>query len=239
MNIMKHTIFDTPLINPLMRWFSLFILKGLGWKTEGEKPNIPKYILIAAPHTSNWDFVLMLLVAFSLNLKVYIMAKKELTDWPGGIFFRWLGVIPVDRNQSTNTVEQAIQFFRESENLAMVIAPSGTRKKVRKWKTGFYHIAIGAGIPIGMGFLDYGRKKGGIGPLFQPTGDFETDMIAIKAFYADIEGKHSTNTSLCVSVKLNDVSRLHDADSYSVCGCLSATPSSVGSEARCLPVLLR
>ncbi len=202
MKIMKHTIFDTPLINPLIRWISLFILKVLGWKIEGKKPDIPKYLLIAAPHTSNWDFVLTLLVAFGLNLKVYIMAKKELTNWPGGFLFRWLGVIPVDRSQSTNTVDQAIQLFQENENLAVVIAPSGTRKKVRKWKTGFYNIANGAGIPIGMGFLDYGRKTGGIGPLFQPTGDIEADMIAIRAFYADIEGRYSKNMSICVPVKL-------------------------------------
>ncbi|MCP4104615.1 MAG: glycerol acyltransferase [Desulfobacteraceae bacterium] len=199
---MKHTIFDTPLINPLLRWIALFILKVLGWKTEGEKPDISKYLLIAAPHTSNWDFVITLLVAFALKLKVYIMAKKELTNWPGGFFFKWLGVIPIDRSQSTNTVDQAIQLFQENENLAVVIAPSGTRKKVMKWKSGFYHIANGAGIPIGMGFLDYARKTGGIGPLFQPTGDVETDMIAIKAFYADIEGKYPKNTSQCVPVKL-------------------------------------
>jgi len=202
MKVMKRTIFDTPLISPLLRWISLFILKGMGWKTEGKRPDVPKYVLIAAPHTSNWDFFLMILVALSLNLNTYVMAKKGLIDWPGGFFFRWLGAIPIDRSQSANTVEQAIQFFQESESLAIIVAPSGTRRKVRRWKTGFYHIANGAGIPIGTGFLDYGRKTGGVGPLFQPTGDIETDMIAIRAFYADIEGKYSENTSRCVPVKL-------------------------------------
>lgn len=202
MKIAKRTIFDTPLISPLLRWISIFILRAMGWKAKGKRPDVPKYVLIAAPHTSNWDFFLMILVALSLNLNTYVMAKKVLTDWAGGFFFKWLGVIPIDRSQSANTVEQAIQFFRESESLAIIIAPSGTRKKVKKWKTGFYHIANGAGIPIGMGFLDYGRKTGGVGPLFQPTGDIETDMIAIKAFYADIEGKYTQNTSLNVPAKL-------------------------------------
>lgn len=146
--------------------------------------------MIAAPHTSNWDFVLTLLMAFALDLKAYTMGKKELFDWPFGGLFSWLGVIPIDRSRSNNVVAQAVDFFKQSENLILVVPPSGTRAKVKRWKTGFYHIAKGAEVPIGMGFLDYGQRKGGIGFLFEPTGDIDEDMIAIRAFYADIKGKY-------------------------------------------------
>jgi len=192
MKLAKHTIFDSPLLNSALRRISLCILRSIGWKIEGKVPDISKYVLIAAPHTSNWDFVVTLLVAFGLELKVYTMIKQEMAEmYFVSSMFKWLGVIPVDRSQSSNTVEQAIQLFQENEKLVLVISPPGTRKKVRKWKTGFYHIANGADIPIAMGFLDYARKTGGIGPLFKPTGDIEADMVEIRSFYLDITGKYS------------------------------------------------
>lgn len=190
MKITERTIFDSPLLKPFLSRISLFILRIFGWKVSGKAPDVPKYVMIAAPHTSNWDFVVCLLISFVLDIKIYVMAKKELMEWPCGSGFKWLGVIPVDRSGPNNTVAQAIQVFQESEKLIMVIPPSGTRKKVKKWKTGFYHIANGANVPIALGFLDYGRKTGGIGPLIRPTGDIDADMIEIRAFYADIVGKY-------------------------------------------------
>lgn len=169
---------------------SLIFLKMLGWHVEGEIPDIKKFVIIAAPHTSNWDFPISLAVAFALKIKIYWMGKAAIFRWPFGAACRWLGGIPIDRSRSHNVIEQCIQAFNERDKLIMVIPPEGTRKKVSSWKTGFYHIARGANVPIVLGFLDYRHKKGGIGPIFYPTGRIESDMKEIKAFYATITGKH-------------------------------------------------
>jgi len=187
---MNHTIFDTPVISPFMGRCASFFMKLLGWQIAGKVPNIPKFVLIAAPHTSNWDFIYTLLMAFSMNIKIHMMGKEELFRWPMGMLFRWLGVIAVDRSRPNGTVERMIDAFRENQRLTLVVPPSGTRKKVDRWKSGFFHIARGAGVPIVLGYLDYRRKTGGIGPVIMPTGNIEKDMRAIKAFYEDISGKY-------------------------------------------------
>jgi 1-acyl-sn-glycerol-3-phosphate acyltransferase len=195
LEIRKRTIFDTPLLKTFLRGLCMIALKAAGWKVARNVPNTRKYILIAAPHTSNWDFVLVMLIAFAMDIKVYTMMKKEVLDWKFGSVFKWLGVIPVDRTKSVNTVEQVVEAFKENDDLVIVVSPPGTRKKVRKWKTGFYHMASGANIPIALGFLDYGRKTGGIGGAIHPSGDIKSDMMKIKAFYADITGKHPDHAS--------------------------------------------
>ncbi len=187
---MNYTIFDTPIIKTLARWFSIMALKLTGWRIDGTVPDIPKFVLIAAPHTSNWDFPYTLFMAFALRIKIYWMGKDALFRGPLYWFFKWLGGIPVDRSKSNNVVAQSIQKFHQSDSLILTIPPSGTRKKVLYWKSGFYHIANGAGVPVVLGFLDYRRKVGGIGPVVAPTGDIESDMKIIKAYYADISGKY-------------------------------------------------
>ena len=192
---MQHTIFDTPIVNTLMRGLSLACLRLMGWKTEGMTPEAiaacPKYVLIAAPHTSNWDFPVTLMVCFALRLKVYWMAKDSLFAWPVGPVARWLGGIPINRSVSVNTVQNTIAAFAARERLAIIVAPEGTRGKVTHWKTGFYHIAHGAGVPIALAFLDFKKKEGGIGSMFMPSGDIGADMVAIEAFYSGISGKNS------------------------------------------------
>ena len=172
-----------------MAWAARIFLKMLGWRVEGEIPDIKKFIIIAAPHTSTWDFPITLAVTFALKIKIYWMGKAVMFRWPFSATCRWLGGIPIDRNQFHNVVEQSVQTFKDRDKLIMVIPPEGTRKKVSYWKTGFYHIARGANIPIVLGFLDYRRKAGGIGPTFYPTGRIEEDMLKIKTFYATITGK--------------------------------------------------
>ena len=172
-----------------MAWTGLIFLKMLGWRVEGEIPDIKKFVIIAAPHTSNWDFPITLAVSFALKIKIYWMGKAVMFRWPFGAACRWLGGIPIDRTSSHNVVEQSVEAFRERDELIMVIPPEGTRKKSSYWKTGFYHIARGANVPIVMGFLDYRRKVGGIGPTFYPTGRIEKDMQEIKTFYATITGR--------------------------------------------------
>lgn len=122
-------------------------------------------------------------------MKVYWMGKHTLFRRPYGWFFRLMGGIPIDRTKSMNAVAQSIQAFREIPKLVMMISPEGTRRKVKEWRTGFYHIAQGAGVPIVLAFLDYRRKTGGFGKVINPTGDLEYDMSGIRAFYAGISGK--------------------------------------------------
>ena len=192
---MHHTIFETPVINTLMRALSRVTLRAMGWRTEGMTPDeiaaYPKYVLIAAPHTSNWDFPITLMVCFQLRLKVYWMAKASLFAWPIRWLSRWLGGIAIDRSASNNTVQNTIAAFAARERLAVIVAPEGTRGKVTHWKSGFYHMAHGAGVPIALAYLDFARKAGGIGRMFVTSGDIEADMAEIQAFYSGITGKNA------------------------------------------------
>ena len=186
----RKTIHDTAMGKTLLRRLALIIFRFTGWKPAGKRPHLSKYVIIAAPHTSNWDFLYTMCLAFILEIKPFIMMKADWFHWPVGSFLRWMGAIPVDRSKSTHVVARSIQAFREHPRMVLVVPPSGTRRKVMYWKTGFYHIANGANVPIVLGYLDYRRKVGGIGPVVHPTGDMEADMKIIQEFYADIAGKY-------------------------------------------------
>lgn len=188
-------MFDTPVISTLLRWLALSLLAIFGWRRSGKLPDSPKCVMIAAPHTSNWDLPVMLVIAFAFGARVFWMGKHTLFRPPFGTFFRWLGGVPVDRRKSTNVVDQMVEIFRERDSFTLILAPEGTRKRTAYWKTGFYHMAYGAGVPIVLGFLDYQRKLGGMGPVIQPSGDIEADMTVIRDFYADITGKHSAESA--------------------------------------------
>jgi 1-acyl-sn-glycerol-3-phosphate acyltransferase len=149
-----------------------------------------KYVLIGSPHTSNWDFPIALLLLRVLGIEGHWIAKHTVFRWPVGWLMRWLGGLPVDRTSSHNFVDQIVQLFEERERLVITIAPEGTRKRTAHWKTGFYYIALGAGIPIVLGYLDYPNKRGGLGPTIQPSGDLEADLDRMKEFYADKTGRH-------------------------------------------------
>lgn len=185
---MKRTIFNTPIISPLLRFLSNSIMRLAGWRVEGKMPDIPKYILIGAPHTSNWDFVLFLGIVFRLNISVRYMGKSELFNNPFGWFFYWCGGIPVDRKKSTGLVEQMVDICNRSEKFILVIAPEGTRYHVNEWKRGFHHIAKSAGIPIVMAKVDGIRKTAFVGETFHPTDDIEADMKAIQSAFASMSG---------------------------------------------------
>jgi 1-acyl-sn-glycerol-3-phosphate acyltransferase len=178
-----------------MRCVALMIFKLSGWKAAGSAPAASHYVAIAAPHTSNWDFIYTLCLAFIYRLDPVIMMKDAWFRWPLGPVFRWLGALPIDRSKANNVVAHAILQFRRRDNLILVVPPSGTRKRVLYWKTGFYRIAHGAGVPIALGFLDYRRRVGGFGPMVRPTGDIDADMTAIRVFYRDIAGKYPLQES--------------------------------------------
>ena len=190
---MHRTIFDTPIINTSLRWLSLGFLKLTGWKVVGKlPPEAVKCVLIAAPHTSNWDLPYTLMVAFALRLNVYWIGKASLFKPPFGGVMRWLGGIPVDRRHSNNLVVVSSQAIIKAKGpLQLIVPPEGTRRGTRYWKTGFYYIAAAAGVPIVLAFLDYDKKIGGLGPVFQAADDLDADMLAIKAFYAGFKGKNA------------------------------------------------
>lgn len=190
---MHRTIFTTPVVNTLLRGLSIAYLKLAGWKVEGRLPdNAAKCVLIAAPHTSNWDLPYTLMVAFALRLNVYWMGKSSIFKPPFRGLMMWLGGIAVNREQSTNLVTASVQAMQVADGMVqLIVPPEGTRSKTRYWKTGFYYIALGAQVPIVMAYLDYAEKRGGLGPALQPSGDIEKDMALVKAFYAPIQGKHA------------------------------------------------
>lgn len=171
-------------------WLARRILAMAGWRLTGALPSVPKYVMIAAPHTSNWDFVLAILMTASVKLKMNFMMKDEMFRPPWGWFFRSLGGIPINRRSRNNVVDQMVQRFAERERLVLVIPPEGTRSKVTKWKTGFYYIAHGAGVPIMLAYADFGRKECGWGPLVYPSGDIDADMAAIRQFYSGMVGRN-------------------------------------------------
>lgn len=191
----EKTIFTTPLLKSLLRVTALFYLKISGWRLEGEAPARQRYVMIAAPHTSNWDLPMTLAVVFAYRLSVYFLAKHTLFRSPAGGVLRWLGGIPVDRSQANNFVEQAVELFNSREQLVLIVPPEGTRQQVRYWKSGFYHIAHGAQVPIVLGFMDFRRKVAGFGGEFTPSGNFAADLPRIQAFYAGITGKNPDLTS--------------------------------------------
>ena len=159
-------------------------------------PDEPKFVIIVAPHTSNWDFPLGVMVLFSLGFRVSFLGKHTIFKWPLGIFMRWLGGIPVERSLSRDRVVESIAAFDSVDKLILAIAPEGTRKLVPRWKTGFYHVAAGARVPIVPVAFDFRRRVIGIGPPFFTTGDTEADMPKIKQFFAGAVAKHPGNFKL-------------------------------------------
>lgn len=186
---MHKTMFDTWLIKDIFRLIARLFLKLTGWKVVGKVPDHEKFVLIAAPHTSNWDLPYLLACAFVLKVRVYWMGKSQIFSPPFKTIMKWMGGIPVDRSRTNNLVEHTAQILTTHNNIVITVPPEGTRSKTKHWKTGFYHIASMAKVPIVMGYLDYGKKEGGLGPELHPSGDIETDMEIIKAFYSTIKGK--------------------------------------------------
>lgn len=192
---MRHTMFNTPVVKSLLRGISLALLKILGWKASGILPRKEKYVLIVAPHTSNWDLFYGILLAFALKLDACYIAKKELFRWPFSVLVKWSGGIPVDRSLSSHIVDQMVSTFNERGKFVLALAPEGTRHKTDYWKSGFYHIAVKANVPVLLAFIDYASKTGGAGQLIHPVGNLEQDMHIIRNFYLTVKGKHPEKTS--------------------------------------------
>lgn len=175
---------------------SQWILRKLGWTVIVDLPDIDKFVAIAAPHTSNWDFPLGILAAKAINLKVNWLGKHSMFHWPYGWFFRAIGGTPIRRDGGQNYQRQLTDLFDRSEHLVLALAPEGTRSKTDHWKTGFHSIARAAKVPILMAYLDYGNKQLGIGGMFYPSDDIEADFIRIREYYKDRHGKNPGKESL-------------------------------------------
>jgi 1-acyl-sn-glycerol-3-phosphate acyltransferase len=185
----------------LKRWIGLAFLRAAGWKMDGEKPAMDRYVIIAAPHTSNWDMPFMLAMAFVYDIPVRWMGKHTLFKPPFGPLFEWLGGIPIVRHRAGGVVEQMIERFANGEPLALMVPAEGTRSYVDYWKSGFYHIARGADVPVVLSYLDFGTKVGGIGPAVRLTGDIAADMDEIRAFY---EGKRGLRPAKMGRIRLRE-----------------------------------
>ncbi|MFO0948125.1 MAG: lysophospholipid acyltransferase family protein [Planctomycetota bacterium] len=165
-------------------------LRWNGWEPEGELPPERSFVLVSAPHTSNWDFVYLLALASVYGIRLRWIGKHTLFMWPFGGLMRFLGGVSIDRRSRQNMVEQVCEAFRTRPDLIIAVPPEATRSRAEHWKTGFYYMALGAKVPIVLGFLDYKRRRGGFGPSFHPSGDIDADMKKIRDFYQNITGKH-------------------------------------------------
>jgi 1-acyl-sn-glycerol-3-phosphate acyltransferase len=155
-----------------------------GFKVQGRMPDVRKYVIVAAPHTTNWDLPHALAAGLHYGVRVHWLGKDSIFKWPFGGVMRWLGGLAVERSQSTNAVAGMVKTFAEADELALIIAPSGTRSATVQWKSGFYHIAYGANVPLALAFIDYPTKTIGIAGVFMPTGDYEADLPKIIELYS-------------------------------------------------------
>lgn len=165
-----------------------------GWGVGGGAPGVRKAIVVAAPHTSNWDFPFTLAVAWTLGMRMKWVGKHTLFRFPFGGFMRAIGGIPIDRKKSVNFTQSIVDLLNANDDLLIIISPEGTRAKTKRWKSGFYHMARGANVPIILGYLDFGKKVGGLGEVFTPTGDLESDAAYLRAFYTGIHGRNGAQT---------------------------------------------
>jgi 1-acyl-sn-glycerol-3-phosphate acyltransferase len=188
---MSVSVYTTPLLTPLLRLLARLLLRILGWRVESGPPQPPKCMVVGAPHTSNWDYVIFLCVMLVLRLDIKVMVKDELYRPPFRAIMRWAGVIPVNRRSPEALVEQLVQEFAARERLAVLITPEGTRRRVTRWKTGVHRIASAAGIPVVLGYMDYERKRGAFGPVVHPGPDMDADLEAWQAFYDDKVARHA------------------------------------------------
>jgi 1-acyl-sn-glycerol-3-phosphate acyltransferase len=166
-------------------------LRLMGWRVEGEVPNLPKFVIAVAPHTSNWDFVVGVAAMFALDLRLAFLGKHTIFRWPFGALLRWMGGIPVDRASPHGIVNESIDAFTRMQRRILAIAPEGTRRQVRQFKSGFLQIARGANVPVVLASLDYAAKCVRLGPTFEPGEDVEADRRRLEAFFAPVRGKRS------------------------------------------------
>jgi 1-acyl-sn-glycerol-3-phosphate acyltransferase len=181
----------------MKRKIAKFILKLFGWTVLNNiPPDTKKFVTLMAPHTSNWDFLVGWLGYMSIGIDSKYLIKKEAFVFPLGKLISAMGGMPVDRKASNNVVHQVGEMFKKADTMVITIAPEGTRSLSPNWKRGFYYIALHAKVPVAFGFLDYKNKIGGIGKMLTPSGNYETDLQEIEAFYSEKGAKYPEKFSL-------------------------------------------
>ncbi len=180
--------------NAITRWIGRSILRLGGWTMAGDFPDLPKLMIIAAPHSSAWDAIWGLAAKLAMGAHMVFMGKQELFRGPTGWFLRKMGAIPVDRAHAHGVVDAVVERFQSTDHMWFVLAPEGTRKRVQHWKSGFWHIARDAGVPVLCVYFDYPSKTIGIGEVFEMTADMKSDMARIRAYYRPFIGKHRDTT---------------------------------------------
>ena len=193
--ISKKLTHNAPSSGLIKYWIGRAFMAIFGWSVTGQLPPDKKFVLIGAPHTTNWDLPIGLALTYIFRLKVRWMGKHTLFRGVHGFFMRALGGVAVDRTQSHGVVEQMANAFKQADRLVVLIAPSGTRKKMPHWKSGFYHIAFQANVPIVCGYLDYQRKEANLGFSFVPTGNINLDMDRVREYYKNVHAKYPQNTT--------------------------------------------
>lgn len=181
---------DLNWLERLIRRLLLLWFQNGGWSISGTLPPDPKFVIMGASHTSNWDFLVFLGAVHSVGRKIHFIGKHSLFRWPMGSFMRALGGIPVDRRKAQDLVSQVVVEFEAHEEFILVVAPEGTRSRTSDWKTGFYQIAIKAGVPILAAGPDFPTRRGVFGPVIRPTGDYALDMKPAFAFFRTITPRH-------------------------------------------------
>lgn len=192
------------LLSRLVRKALVTFYRMRGWKAHGAPPVDGRCVIIAAPHTSNWDFLYFIGLTEDIGIQPHFMAKDSLFRWPMGKFMRDMGGVPVVRSSRQNVVDTMAAEFARRDRFMLTIAPEGTRGKVGQWRTGFYHIAMKAGVPLVVGMMDYGTKTGGLGPAIWPTGDYDADMAKIFEFYRTVTPKHPSRGIANLGQALHD-----------------------------------
>ena len=180
--------------NAFTRWIGRTVLRLGGWTMAGDFPDEPKLVIIAAPHSSGWDAVWGLAAKVAMGIRVVVIGKQELFRWPLGWLLRKFGIVPVDRANAHGVVDQVVERFAASNAMWFVLAPEGTRKHVRNWKTGFWHIARDANVPVLCVYFHYPTKTIGVGPIMHMTADSKADMARVRAYYQQWRGKHRGTT---------------------------------------------
>lgn len=202
-----------PRVHPFLNWLGKFLFRLFGWKVEGSLPACSKAVIIAAPHTSYLDGPIMVTAGCIFDVRFSWMVKQAAMFFPLGILVRYFGGIGIDRSKSNNIVSQSIDEFRKADAMLLAIAPEGTRGSGKYWKTGFYRIAHGAGVPVVLGYIDYGRKVAGLGPAIELTGDIEADFRTFAEFYAGVTPRHPERRG-AVAVPPEKVEQPSDEASY-------------------------
>ncbi len=174
-----------------MRALGRLVLRALRWRVEGEVPDLPKFVMAVAPHTSNWDFVVGAATMFALDLRLTFISKHTLFRWPFAAVLRWMGGIPVDRSAPHGLVGDAVKAFAAVDQRILAIAPEGTRSRVARFKSGFLHIARGANVPVVLASLDYASRCVRLGPMFVPGADIDAELARVESFFAKVKGRNS------------------------------------------------